>query len=146
MFDETRGGYGAAVTSSTERQATRYLVHLMSHADWQAVQRSRGAEYSELRPPSLSEVGFVHLSTPQQVHLPANRFYEDERDLVALIVDTALIDDEIRWEPGTSDDPADMRFPHLYGPLPLTAVVEETSYPRGADGRFPPFGEGRASR
>jgi uncharacterized protein (DUF952 family) len=40
----------------------------------------------------------------------------------------------VRFEPGVPGDPASMRFPHLYGPLPVTAVVRTVRWPepRGA--------------
>ena len=122
------------MTSPTDEPAVERLIHLMSSADWDAARHE-----SELRPPSLADVGFIHLSTPQQVHLPANRFYSGEEDLLALHVEPARLDAEIRWEPGVDDDPESMLFPHLYGPLPLSAVVDVTPYPRSEDGRFAPF-------
>jgi uncharacterized protein (DUF952 family) len=107
------------------------LVHLCSHDDWAAA-RAAG----ELRPPSLSEVGFVHLSAPEQVHLPANRLYAGRRDLVLLACDPALLDAPVRWEPGVSTDPESMLFPHLFGPLPVRAVRGAEPYLPGPDGRF----------
>jgi uncharacterized protein (DUF952 family) len=109
------------------------LLHLCETDVWQAA-RSRG----ELRPSSLSDVGFVHLSTAEQVHLPANRLYADRTDLVLLYVDPARLDSEVRWEPGVPTDPESMLFPHLYGPLPISAVVRVTPYRPGADGLFSP--------
>ncbi len=35
-----------------------------------------------------------------------------------------------------------MLFPHLYGPLPATAVIRVTDYRPGPDGTFPPAGDG----
>jgi uncharacterized protein (DUF952 family) len=35
-------------------------------------------------------------------------------------------------------DPESMLFPHLYGPLPVRAVINVTAYPPGPDGTFPP--------
>ncbi|MEZ0049511.1 uncharacterized protein (DUF952 family) [Mycobacterium sp. MAA66] len=109
----------------------KVLVHLCSETDWQRAQVD-----GYLRPPSLDEVGFVHLSTPEQVHLPANRLYSSRADLVLLVCNAALLGSPIRWEPGVPTDPASMCFPHLYGPLPTTAVKRVVPYPPGPDGRF----------
>ncbi|MEB3030926.1 DUF952 domain-containing protein [[Mycobacterium] nativiensis] len=108
------------------------LVHLCSGQDW-ALAQERGA----LCPESLDAVGFVHLSTPQQVHLPANRLYRGRTDLVLLQVDPAEVAAPVRWEPGVPGDPDAMLFPHLYGPLPVGAVVGVSAYRPGPDGAFP---------
>jgi uncharacterized protein (DUF952 family) len=110
------------------------LVHLCATQNWTAA--SIGGE---LRPPSLSEVGFVHLSTPQQVHLPANRLFAGRTDLVLLYLNPELLGSPIRWEPGVPTDPESMLFPHLFGPLPVSAVSRITPYVPGPDGSFPPL-------
>ena len=94
------------------------LLHLTTPAEWRAA-LGTGA----VTPPSLAEVGFVHLSSPAQVHLPAERLFPGRRDVVLLVVDPARLTDPVRPEPGVPGDPASMRFPHLYGPLPTAAVV-----------------------
>ena len=70
-------------------------------------------------PPGSGRLGvaaqFIHLSTPQQVHLPANRLYRGREDLVLLHIDPSLLDAPVRWEPGVATDPESMLFPHLYG-------------------------------
>jgi uncharacterized protein (DUF952 family) len=109
------------------------LLHICSRADWERAQQ-RG----EHRPESLSNAGFVHLSAPNQVHLPANRLYAGRTDLVLLHVDTSRLEAPLRWEPGDPTDPAAMMFPHLYGPLPAQAVIAVTDYRAGPDGRFAP--------
>ncbi|MGY1719365.1 GNAT family N-acetyltransferase [Blastococcus sp. SYSU DS0552] len=72
--------------------------------------------------------GFVHLSTPDQVHLPAQRLFPGRRDLVLLVVDPARLTVPVRFEPGRPADPADMLFPHLFGALPTSAVVAVVPY------------------
>jgi uncharacterized protein (DUF952 family)/GNAT superfamily N-acetyltransferase len=94
------------------------LLHLTTPPEWRAA-LTAGA----LTPPSLTDAGFVHLSTPEQVHLPAQRLFAGRRDVVLLVVDPARLPDPVRVEPGVPGDPAGMRFPHLYGPLPTAAVV-----------------------
>ncbi|HEX4586645.1 MAG TPA: DUF952 domain-containing protein [Mycobacterium sp.] len=110
------------------------LVHLCSAADWRAAQAS-----GEHRPESLGANGFVHLSTPQQVHLPANRLYGGRTDLVLLRIDPTRLTCPVRWEPGVATDPDSMAFPHLYGPLPAAAVITVTSYRPDQNGRFAPL-------
>ncbi|WP_280830234.1 DUF952 domain-containing protein [Mycolicibacterium frederiksbergense] len=112
----------------------RVLVHLCSADDWRRAQ-NRG----EHRPDSLSAQGFVHLSTPEQVHLPANRLYAGRADLVLLHIDPAGLSDPVRWEPGVPTDPQSMLFPHLYGPLPAAVVTGVAAYLPGPDGRFAPL-------
>ena len=109
------------------------LVHLCSTRDWEDAQAS-----AVLHPASLDNAGFVHLSTPQQVHLPANRLYRGRTDLVLLQVDSAKLAAPVRWEPGVPGDPEAMLFPHLYGPLPVAAVIGVRAYRPGADGVFDP--------
>jgi uncharacterized protein (DUF952 family)/GNAT superfamily N-acetyltransferase len=99
------------------------LVHLIEPALWRAA-LTEGA----VRPPSLESVGFVHLSTPEQAQLPAQALYPGRRDMVLLVVDPCRLTDPVRFEPGLPHDPASMRFPHLYGPLPVAAVTAVIPY------------------
>lgn len=106
------------------------LVHLCDAESWSRAQR-RG----ELRP--APGIGFVHLSTPAQVHLPANRLYRGRCDLLLMYIDAGRLAAPLRWEPGTDTDPAGMMFPHLYGPVPVSAVIDVVAYRPDADGQFP---------
>ncbi len=116
--------------------ATPTLVHLCSAADWSAA-RSRG----QVHPESLDHSGFVHLSAPAQVHLPANRLFRGRDDLVLLRINAARLDSPLRWEAGVATDPESMLFPHLYGPLPVEAVIDVAAYRPGPDGSFPPLAD-----
>jgi uncharacterized protein (DUF952 family) len=109
------------------------LLHLCTTAEWDAA-RAAGA----IAPPSLTEVGFVHLSTPEQVTLPANRLFRGHSDVLLLVIDPARIGVEVRWEPGVPGDPESMRFPHAYGPIPAAAVTAALPYRPGDDGTFTP--------
>ncbi len=110
------------------------LVHLCGREEWSRA-RDRGGIHPEA---SDATAEFIHLSTPGQVHLPANRLYRGRGDLVLLHIDPALLDSPVVWEPGVATDPESMLFPHLYGPLPLRAVIRVTAYPPSPDGTFPP--------
>lgn len=115
------------------------LVHLCGADEWAAA--SSGAEY---RPASLTDIGFIHLSTPEQVHLPANRLFSGRTDLVLLYLTPELLMGPLRWEPGVPGDPEAMLFPHLYAPMPVAAVRSITAYLPGPDGTFPPLTVGQS--
>jgi uncharacterized protein (DUF952 family) len=114
--------------------ASDVLVHLCGTQQWAQARRRGG-----IHPRDAGGGEFIHLSTPEQVHLPANRLYRGRADLVLLHIDPARLDAPVRWEPGVPTDPASMLFPHLYGVLPLAAVVSVTAYPPAGDGTFPPL-------
>ncbi|MDM4142951.1 MULTISPECIES: DUF952 domain-containing protein [Mycobacterium] len=108
------------------------LVHLCGTEQWARARRLGGIL------PEDAGGDFIHLSTPDQVHLPANRLYRGRDDLVLLHIDPTRLAAPVRWELGVPTDPESMLFPHLYGPLPLAAVVRVTAYPPGDDGTFGP--------
>lgn len=110
-----------------------YLLHLTTPVAWRAA-----LACGVVSPPSLDEAGFVHLSTPEQVALPANRLYAGRTDLVLLVLDPARLGVEVRYEPGVPTDPASQRFPHAYGPVPVGAVLGVLPYRPRTDGGFDP--------
>ena len=114
------------------------LLHLCGAQEWSRA-RSRGGVRPEASGSDVS-APYIHLSTPEQVHLPANRLYRGRDDLVLLHIDPALLESPVRWEPGVATDPESMLFPHLYGPLPARAVIRVTAYRPSPDGTFPPVG------
>ena len=116
------------------------LVHLCGTEQWARARRV-GAIH-----PGTTGGEFIHLSTPEQVHLPANRLYRGRSDLVLLHIDPTRLAAPVRWEQGVATDPESMLFPHLYGPLPVAAVVRVTAYPPAGDGSFAPIsGEGEST-
>lgn len=103
------------------------IFHFCSVTDWQAAQST-----GEYRAASLDEVGFIHLSRADQVHLPANAIARGRTDLVLLEVDEARLLEPPRYEDGGDG----MLFPHVYGHIPVAAVVAVHDFPPGPDGTF----------
>ena len=62
--------------------------------------------------------GYIHMSTATQLAETARRHYAGRGGLVLLAVQTAALGDALVWDPSRGGD----LFPHLYGPLPVTAV------------------------
>jgi uncharacterized protein (DUF952 family) len=107
------------------------LLHLIGRDEWAAAQ-ARGTAY---RPPAAEQVGFVHLSSPAQVLIPAERFHAGRDDLVVLVVHPGRLRDPVRWEPGVPPE-GDLLFPHLYGSIDHDAVVAVVPLTRDAGGRY----------
>jgi glutathione S-transferase len=101
-----------------------WLYHLALRPEWQAA-RLEGVYRRSTRGRSLEEVGFIHLSAADQLAATAECFYADLRagELLLLTLDPqrlAAAGVEVRLEPAP---PHGELFPHLYGPLPLQAVL-----------------------
>lgn len=111
------------------------LLHLCTPAEWRAALADGALGLSGAAGRSMAESGFVHLSTAEQVALPATRLFAGRDDIVALAVDAGRIAD-LRWEPGLPEDPSGMVFPHAYGPVPTGAVVAVLPFRPRPDGGF----------
>jgi uncharacterized protein (DUF952 family) len=109
------------------------ILHFCGRDDWAAAERS-----GEYVADTLATVGFVHCSTAEHVHVPANALAHGRTDLVLLHIEESRLPSPPVWEQGDPPDPGGMLFPHVYGPIPLGAVVRVTDYPPGADGSFEP--------
>lgn len=95
-----------------EQERDDRLVHLCLREDWE-----RALQAGVYRAVSLDELGFIHLSRPEQIQGVAKRYYAGIQGLALLWIDPQKLNAEVRWEP--SDGQV---FPHLYGALNLEAV------------------------
>jgi uncharacterized protein (DUF952 family) len=75
--------------------------------------------------------GYIHFSTAQQVAETAAKHFAGRRDLVLAAVDAEVLGDGLRYEPARGG----ALFPHLYGPLLMSAVRWVKPVPLGPDGR-----------
>ena len=113
------------------------ILHLLPRRTWEEV---RGRE--TYLPETFESDGFVHCSADDDVLLAvANRFYTGvDSPLVVLTLDEGLLGSEVRWEdpdpaPPPGVDPG-TKFPHVFGPLELAAVVDARALRRDGAGRF----------
>jgi len=75
--------------------------------------------------------GYIHLSTVTQVRVTADKHFAGQPDLLLIAIEENALGDALRYEPSRGGD----LFPHLYGPLPLSAVRWVKPLPLGSDGR-----------
>ena len=111
------------------------IFHITSKSEWKEAQQ-RG----EYVAPSLEAEGFIHCSTEKQGLHDANAFYRGQNDLVLLELDEEKISPEIKWEApagvpalGISDSD---KFPHIFGPINLTAVASVLDFEPDSAGLF----------
>ncbi len=96
------------------------IFHIARVADWEAAQAVGEYRVSTLGH-SLEQVGFLHASFAGQWPAVQATFYAGlDEPLVLLEIDAGLLGVPVVEEapPGT-----DEVFPHIYGPLPVGAVV-----------------------
>jgi uncharacterized protein (DUF952 family) len=74
--------------------------------------------------------GFIHLSSAAQARRTAQLYFKGQGNLVLVAVDGASLGDALKYEPSRDGD----LFPHLYGPLPLAAVLSVRPLLIGTDG------------
>lgn len=112
------------------------IFHITSRRDWEAAQ-AKGEYTAE----SLQTEGFIHCSTPAQILPVAEKFYKGQSDLVLLMIEPALLTSTLNWEAPSGGTPppgvpAGDRFPHVYGPINLDAVVNVFDFVFDSTGSF----------
>jgi uncharacterized protein (DUF952 family) len=98
------------------------ILHITERSLWEAA-RATGAYEISTRGRSLQEEGFIHCSTRAQLPAVAAFLYgsyDGADELVVLVVDPARLDVPLRYE---APKPGAEEFPHVYGPIPVAAVV-----------------------
>ncbi|NBV14163.1 MAG: DUF952 domain-containing protein [Sphingobacteriia bacterium] len=71
---------------------------------------------------SLKTEGFIHCSFRDQVIQSANLHFKEESELILLHIVDKRLGDLLKIEPSRNGE----LFPHIYGPLPLEAIEDQT--------------------
>ena len=104
------------------------IYHITSAAE--AADAARAGVYT---PRAFETEGFIHCSYMRQILPVANRLFAGRHDLVLLEVDLTRLSCQVldeNLEGGTD------LFPHIYGALPMSAVVRVHAFPSDSAGRF----------
>jgi len=102
------------------------IVHLCQRQDW-----LKSQPHGIYRSKSLGQEGFIHCSQPEQIVEVANRYYQGIPEMVLLWIAPHRVTSEIRWESANGE-----RFPHIYGPINLDAVVNITGIKSDINGIY----------
>src|SRR5690554_3924697 len=110
------------------------LIYHIAPADQWAGAQAAGQVVAD----SLATEGFIHCSRQDQLLAVADRFFGGQQNLVVLAIDEASVAPWLVYEGAMGEDDPFARevFPHLYAPLPLSAVISVAPLTAGADGRF----------
>jgi uncharacterized protein (DUF952 family) len=104
----------------------RIVYKIMSAAELKQMERDgvfRGS------PADIAD-GYIHLSCGCQLAATLDRHFRGVDGLVLAAVDLSRLGNTVRWEPSRGGQ----LFPHIYGLLPVDAVVSVGTLERTADG------------
>lgn len=81
--------------------------------------------------------GYIHFSTAEQAQETAAKHFRGQDDLLLIAIDADQLGEKLVYEPSRGGQ----LFPHLYAPLPLSAVRSVKPLPMNEDGShtFPEF-------
>ena len=105
----------------------RIIYKICSASLWQQAEK---AGFFTGAPIDIQD-GYLHFSTAEQVRETAARHFSGQGDLLLIAIDADLLGEALRYEPSRGGD----LFPHLYGHLPLSAVLWVKPLPLGQDGQ-----------
>ncbi len=98
-------------------------------AEWQAAESEGEFRGS----PADKHDGFIHFSTAAQLPETAAKHFAHQTDLILVAVDAEALLGRLKWERSRRGE----LFPHLYAPIPLSAVRWVRPLPEEVDGHRP---------
>jgi uncharacterized protein (DUF952 family) len=103
------------------------ILHVTKRERWEEARRD-----GVYRGDTLGSQGFIHCSTPEQIVKVANALFYAQEGLVLLCINVDRVESEIRYETTGEGD----KYPHIYGPLNVDAVVKTVNFKPRRDGKF----------
>ena len=111
------------------------IIHITTNKDWEKAKMN--GKYSA---PSLLSDGFIHCSTIKQTTDTANIFFKGQNGLVLLCINEKKLQSECKYEDpaggGQHDPNVGNLFPHIYGPINISAVIKILDFPTDENGFF----------
>ncbi len=95
--------------------SARLIYHITSAEEWNLAQ-SKG----EYEPRQFADEGFIHCSYLHQLEAVVNRFFQGQKDLLILEINSAALECDVIEE--NLEGGAEL-YPHVYGKLPLDAIM-----------------------
>lgn len=110
-----------------EHSADTAIYHICRREEWRAA-KTAGAYGGSSQD---AADGFIHFSSAAQLVKSAAKHRAGQDGLVLLRVDPVKLGTALKWEASRGGH----LFPHLYGLLPVAAVIQAYDLTLGPDGR-----------
>ena len=109
------------------------ILHIALRSDWE-----KSVPSGYYNPSSLGSEGFIHCSMIEQTVDTANQFFPNKQGLILLCIDENKLESKVKFEgPAcTNDQRTSLLFPHIYGPLNVSAVVRVVEFAPNSEGKF----------
>jgi uncharacterized protein (DUF952 family) len=111
------------------------IIHITTTEEWE-----KALFEGEYAAPSLQSDGFIHCSTINQTVDTANIFFREQKGLILLCIDEEKLESECKYEDpsggGQHDPNVGILFPHVYGPINISAVIKVADFPVNEAGFF----------
>ncbi len=104
------------------------LFHITTRENWKEYQTNNNYE-----PEIYDSHGFIPCSSGEQLEETANRLFPDKDKILLLVIDVSTLGENIKYE---TDEETGQKFPHIYGPLNTSAVIDKIDISAEKDGKF----------
>lgn len=104
------------------------ILHCMKKSIWE---ERKNKEYWGQR--ELDTEGFLHCSTIEHFWRIVWLFEEEQDEFVIVCIDEEKLESEVRYEDG---DNCGRAYPHIYGLVNISAVVDTLSFLRDESGKY----------
>lgn len=104
------------------------LFHITTREEWKEYQSN-----SNYKPETFEKQGFIPCSSGDQLEETANRLFSDKDKILLLVIDVSTLGENIKYE---MDEERGEKFPHIYGPLNTSAVIDKIDISAEKKGKF----------
>ena len=106
----------------------KIILHITTRHEWEAALHK-----GFYKPETFDLEDFIHCSTSEQLVDTANKFFNDQPDLVLLCINTKKVKGKIVYENLVGGE---KQYPHIYAVLNTDAVERVIDFHPAAEGHF----------
>ena len=104
------------------------IVHCMKRSLWESEKQKESWGLED-----LEKYGFIHCCTVNYLWRVLPNFDEEKEDLVLICIDEEKLNSEVRYE---DDGNYGRNYPHVYGLINTSAVVDVLDYLKDENGHY----------